>query len=93
LSELYRIFETDIFLEDFEKTPKSIQEKLRMKISSFIYPTLKSQPYFGKNIKKLTGFSLPTWRYRLGDFRIFYTIDEIEKVILILTIVNKKDAY
>ncbi len=93
LSEGYKVFETDIILEDLEDFPKSILERLKLKIKNQVYPTLKQQPYFGKNIKKLVNYDPETWRYRIGDFRLFYVIDEKRKVISMLTISARKDAY
>ena len=93
LSENYRIFETDIFREDLGALQPSIKEKIKLKLKNSIYPSLKVQPYFGKNIKKLTNYVPETWRYRVGDFRIFYTISPKNKVISILTISARKDAY
>ena len=39
-------------------------------------------PHFGANIKKLKDFTPDTWRYRIGAWRLFYEIDEEEKVAL-----------
>ena len=80
-------------MADLEKLPKSISEKLKSKLRGYIYVSLKQQPYFGKNIKKLMDYAPQTWRYRIGDFRIFYTIDASKKIISMLTISNRKDAY
>jgi mRNA interferase RelE/StbE len=93
LPEVYRVFETDIFLSDIEDLPKAIIGKLKLKIKNYVYPILKQQPYYGKNIKKLVNYDPETWRYRIGDFRLFYAIDEKRKIISILTISSRKDAY
>jgi len=93
LPEKYRIFETDVFIGDLDDTPHSIQDKLKRRIKERVYPALRVQPFFGKNIRKLVGFSARTWRYRLGDYRIFYTIDDGKMVVSILTISDRKDMY
>jgi mRNA interferase RelE/StbE len=33
------------------------------------------------------------WRYRIGKFRLFYIIDEKEKVVAMISIDDRKDAY
>ena len=33
------------------------------------------------------------YRYRVSDFRLFYTIDQPKKLVIILGIDNRKDAY
>jgi len=69
------------------------QQKMRDKLLSHIYPQLRRQPYYGQNIKKLVNFDPPTWRYRLGNYRIFYTVDESKKIVKMLTIESRQSAY
>ena len=93
LSKSYRIFETDIFIDDIEGLQSSIREKIKSKLKDHVYLILKDQPYFGKNIKKLSNYNPETWRYRIGDYRIFYTINDENRIISMLTISDRKDAY
>lgn len=93
LSENFRIFETDIFREDLGELQPSIKDKIELKLRNSSYPALKLQPYFGKNIKKLTNYTPETWRFRVGNFRIFYGINPNTKIISMLTISARKDAY
>ena len=76
----FKIFETNQFQKDLNKIDSSIQIKIYKKISDYIYPQIRKNPYFGKNIKKLRSWKPETWRYRLSNFRLFYEI-------------NDKDAY
>jgi mRNA interferase RelE/StbE len=89
----YRIFETEEFLKKFEKLDAPDKAFVKEKLSSYIYPQLGVEPYFGKNVKKLKGYVPDTWRYRVGKFRIFYTIEQEDGIIFILTIDHRKDAY
>jgi mRNA interferase RelE/StbE len=89
----YRLFETDEFrvrLADLDSAPRRFVES---KLKTQIYPRLKVQPYSGPNIKKLRGYSPETWRVRLGQFRLFFAIDPHERVVSLLTIDYRKDAY
>ena len=63
------------------------------KITNDIFPILRSNPFFGINIKKLKGKYCEIYRFKIGDFRMFYKIDENEKIIFIINIENRKDAY
>lgn len=63
------------------------------KLNQYIYPQLSKEPSCGLNIKKLKNYSLPTWRYRIGNYRVFYEINEIENIVFILSIDQRKDAY
>ncbi len=92
LSDL-RIFETDEFLKRLKKLSSHDAAFLRKKLDSFVYPQIKTEPFWGNNIKKLHGHTPDTWRYRIGKFRLFYIFDQEEQVVYILTIDDRKDAF
>jgi len=89
----YKLFETDEFIERIEEFSKVEKSFLQSKLKSYVYPQLKLEPHFGLNIKRLIDYVPPTWRYRIGKFRVFYSIDEKLKIVAILTIDFRKDAY
>ena len=62
-------------------------------MKEYIIPQLQSEPHFGSHIKKLKSYDPPTWRYRIGKYRIFYEIDDESKEVDILTILQRRDAY
>jgi len=92
LSE-FRIFDTDEFLKRHQKLSPRDATLLRRKLDSYVYPQLRAEPFWGNNIKKLQGYSPDTWRYRIGNFRVFYVVDQAERVVYILTVDDRKDAY
>jgi mRNA interferase RelE/StbE len=84
----YKIAET----EHYEKKINSKKySRLYQKIFRDVYPMLKRNPYFGANIKKLKGEYKDVYRFRTGDYRLFYKIEET--IIFIIDIENRKDAY
>ncbi len=89
----YKLFETEEFIERIEEFSKVEKSFLQRKLKSYVYPQLKLEPHFGQNIKKLIDYVPPTWRYRIGKFRIFYSLDEKLKIVSMLTIDFRKDAY
>lgn len=89
----YIIFETNEFLKKLDKLDNQEESFIKKKLLQYIYPQLKEEPHYGNNIKKLVGYKPETWRYRIGKFRLFYVIDETEKIIYILSIDFRKDAY
>ena len=89
----YRIFETDEFDKKLRKLSSFDSSFLRKKLDMFVYPLIREEPFWGNNIKKLQGYSPDTWRYRIGKFRIFYIVDQDEKIIYILSVDHRKDAY
>jgi mRNA interferase RelE/StbE len=68
-------------------------KKIYKKINDYIYPQLRTNPFFGKNIKKLKGEFEGIYRYRINDYRLFYQIVNEKVLIIILDISNRKDAY
>ncbi len=86
----YKIAETDTF----EKKISSIKYKaLYKKINDYVYPILRENPFFGPNIKKLKGEYKDLYRFRIGDYRLFYTISEETVIVFIIDIEARKDAY
>lgn len=89
----YKIFETEQFISDIEKLPKKIRTNIEAKVKLYAYPQLTQEPSVGLNLKKLRNYSPPTWRYRIGNYRIFYEIDESIHTVFILSIDQRKDSY
>lgn len=89
----FKIFETNQFIHDLDGIGKNIIKKIYNKIRNYAYPQLKANPFYGKNIKKLDDYDPPTWRYRIGDYRVFYEIDQQERIIYIITIEIRSKAY
>ncbi|MBA4418666.1 MAG: hypothetical protein C0392_12275 [Syntrophus sp. (in: bacteria)] len=87
---MYRIFLTTEFLKQLDKIEPQIRKKLDKKIEEYIAPQLKQEPHFGQNVKKLRGYEPETWRYRIGSFRLFYIIDEKEKIVAMISIDDRK---
>jgi mRNA interferase RelE/StbE len=89
----FKIFETDEFLKRLKKLSSRDATFLRRKLDSFVYPQLRAEPFWGNNIKKLQGYTPETWRYRIGKFRVFYIVDPKDRILYILTVDDRKDAY
>jgi len=89
----YRIFETDEFTKALKKLSRTNIMFIQKKLTSYVYPQIRNEPCFGNNIRKLRDYTPDTWRYRLGKFRLFYTVDHEERIIFVLTIDFRKDAY
>ena len=89
----FRIFETKQFLKDLEQDFSGQQERIKTKLNSYVYPQLKQNPYFGKNIKKLADYKPQTWRYRIGGYRFFYEIDDYKKIVFMISADNRAEAY
>jgi len=89
----FKIFETNQFLKDLEQDFGSQQERIKTKLLTYIYPQLKQNSYFGKNIKKLVNYKPDTWRYRISSYRFFYEIDDKNKIVFMISVDNRQKAY
>ena len=90
MSTDYKIAETKTFLAKIEKTEfKTIYNK----IINYVYPQLRKNPFYGLNIKKLKGQFSEVYRYRIGNYRLFYTIESNNVIVFIINIDHRKDSY
>ena len=85
----YQIAET----KTFEKIKKKINKKLYSKIEKFVYPQLRENPFYGTNIKKLKDNLEGYYRYRIGNYRLFYLIEDDKLIIAIVDFKHRQQAY
>ena len=89
----FRIFETAQFQKNLQQDFRGQHARIQQKLAAYVYSQLREQPYFGKNIKKLRHVVPETWRYRIGDYRFFYTVDEARRSVLMLAADHRGRAY
>jgi len=86
----YKIAET----ENYSKKINSKKyNHLYQKIFEDVYPMLKNNPFFGANIKKLKGEYKDIYRFRMGNYRLFYKVEEPGSIIFMINIESRQDAY
>jgi len=56
------------------------------------FEVLENNPFFGPNIKRLRDEE-KRYRYRIGDYRVIYTIDKEDKRVVITLISPRSSAY
>ena len=89
----FRIFETRQFSEDLASFGPAVRVRLEAKVREYVYPTLRQNPHFGPNIKRLKNWEPPTWRYRVGEWRFFYEVDGMEKTVFLVAADHRRQAY
>ena len=72
----------------YERGDAPLQRKLDR-----CFDVLKQTPRRHPNIKPLKGRLADRFRYRIGDFRVIYTIDEQTVTVFVVTIAHRKDVY
>jgi len=93
LPDNFKIFETNSYLEDLKDDFSGQREKILKKLTGYVSPQLKQNPYFGKNIKKLVNYDPETWRYRIGDYRFFYIINDRKNIVIMISADNRSRSY
>ena len=79
--------------KSFEKTKATLDAKLYLKIKTIVYPQLRENPFFGTNIKKLKGEFDGYYRYRVGNYRLFYLVDNEKVIVAIVDLRRRQNAY
>lgn len=90
LSPHYRVFETKQFLVDLSHLGPVAQKRLEGKLRNFVYPILRHNPHFGPNIRRLKNWEPPAWRYRVGNWRFCYEIEEKQAVVSVIAADHRK---
>jgi mRNA interferase RelE/StbE len=90
-SNRFCIAETEAFQKQRKRNPDL--RRVYRKIREFVYPMLRENPFFGPNIKRLRGDLSDFYRYRIGDYRLFYTIQEEELLVVVVKLKHRQSAY
>lgn len=81
----YAVFKPS-FMKEVGRLPRPVRERCQQAIESII------QDPFGVAAKKLGGYA-QLYRYRFGDYRIVYHLNQHAKKILFLLIAHRKEIY
>jgi mRNA interferase RelE/StbE len=57
------------------------------------FVSLEKNPRQGNNLKPLKGKFAGSYRYRVGDLRIVYTINDRAVTVFVITIAKRSDVY
>lgn len=79
--------------KNFQKLIEKIDKKIYEKIVSNAYPQLRSNPFFGTNIKKLKGNFEGYYRYRIGNYRLFYLVEGDKVLVVVTHLSHRQSAY
>jgi mRNA interferase RelE/StbE len=89
----YRIFETRTFQRDLDRLGPAPARRIRAALESRGYPLLRANPRQIPTGARLRDCDPPTWRIRIGSWRIFYEIDDGERIVSLIAADHRKDAY
>jgi mRNA interferase RelE/StbE len=72
----------------FERAGASLQRRLDK-----CFDRLKVDPRIGGSVKPLAGKLRGYYRYRVGDYRVIYRIDEQKQTVFVMRIAHRNEAY
>jgi mRNA interferase RelE/StbE len=72
----------------FERANASLQRRLDR-----CFDQLKNDPRGASNVKQLTGRLADYYRYRVGNYRVVYRIDDRQQVVRVFKIAHRSAAY
>jgi len=84
----YEIALTDKARDFYKFTSLAIAKKLAR-----CFSTLEQNPYQHPNIKALKGNLSGFYRFRVGDYRVVYEVDEQAKQVRVTNIAHRSDVY
>jgi mRNA interferase RelE/StbE len=92
LSE-YGLFETRTFQQDLDRLGAAAARRIRATLEGRVYSLLRATPRQVPSAARLHDWEPPTWRIRIGSWRIFYEIDDEKQVVFLTAADHRKDAY
>lgn len=72
----------------FETSSASLQRRLDR-----CFDQLKLNPRFHPNIKSLRGNFAGRYRYRIGDYRVVYYVNDEERQVVVTAIAHRREVY
>jgi mRNA interferase RelE/StbE len=85
---MYQVAITALAARVFEKADAPLQRKLDR-----CFEQLRLDPRRHNNIKALRGEFAGYLRFRIGDYRVVYRIDEAHRQVVVMDIAHRRDVY
>lgn len=79
-----------IFSKNADKALRRMPNNIAVIISQKI-KEIASSPYKMRNVKKLTNH--PGYRLRVGDWRVIYTVNDNELLIMVINVKTRGEVY
>ena len=89
----YRLFETRTFQNDLDRLGAAAARRIRLTLERRAYPLLRASPRQVPSAARLRDWDPPTWRIRIGSWRVFYEIDDENRIVFLTAADHRKDAY
>ena len=88
----YRLFETRTFQNDLDRLGAATARRIRATLADRVYALLRAGPRQVPSAARLRDWEPPTWRIRIGSWRIFYEIDDEKQIVFLTAADHRKEA-
>ncbi|MGH9316847.1 MAG: type II toxin-antitoxin system RelE family toxin [Thermoanaerobaculia bacterium] len=89
----YRLFETITFRRNLDRLGPAAAKRIRDTLTERVYPVLRANPRQVPSAARLKEWDPPTWRIRIGTWRVFYEIDDASRIVSLTAADHRKGAY
>lgn len=85
---MYKVVLNPVAEKAYEKADKALAKKIGRCLQQ-----LEENPRSHPNIKPLKGKFSGCYRYRIGDYRVIYEVDDEVVCVFVLTIAHRGESY
>lgn len=85
---MYQLLLSESAQRFYERADSPLQRRLDR-----CFERLQADPHRHPNIKRLTGPLSGSFRYRVGDYRVVYRIEDDDRVVIVLIIAHRSEVY
>ena len=85
------MYQTKTASRRVEKEMTSLPHQMRKRVIQAIRKLSKDPRPHGA--RKLSGEMRGAWRIRVGDYRVLYDIDDDQRLVIILAVLHRREAY
>ena len=85
---MFEVVLTHEALRTYRKADAVLARKLNR-----CFDVIARNPFSHPNIKRLSGLLRGRFRYRIGDWRVVYRVDENSAKVIVLVIAHRSDVY
>jgi mRNA interferase RelE/StbE len=85
---MYKVDLTTEALKCYRRADQPLARKLAR-----CFERLEQDPRHYANIKQLKGTLAGCYRYRIGDYRVIYRINDSQQAVIVVKIAHRSEAY
>jgi mRNA interferase RelE/StbE len=89
----YRLFETQSYRRDLDRLGTAASRRIQAVLEDRVYPVLRATPRSVPSAARLRDWDPPTWRIRIGSWRVFYEFDDEKAIVFLTAADHRRDAY